>query len=119
MPSTSRLVYSTDHGRMCPDCGRPDDACSCRADARSAVPQGDGTARIAYETQGRKGKGGTVVRGIPLEAAALAQLGKELRTGCGAGGTTKDGVIEIQGDHRDAVAAVLAQRGLAVKRVGG
>lgn len=119
MPSApSRLVYSTDHGRMCPDCGQPDAACTCRAAAR-AVPQGDGVARIAYETKGRKGKGATVIRGVPLDAAALVLLGKELRTRCGCGGTAKDGVIEIQGDHRDTVTAALVQRGMTVKRTGG
>lgn len=74
--------------------------------------------RIALDTKGRKGKGVTVVRGVALDADALAALGKQLKAACGSGGTTKDGVIEIQGDHRDAVAKALEARGMKVKRVG-
>ncbi|MFO5095415.1 stress response translation initiation inhibitor YciH, partial [Salmonella enterica subsp. enterica serovar 1,4,[5],12:i:-] len=60
-------------------------------------PQGDGIVRVSRETAGRKGKGVTVVRGLPLDDAALTALGKQLKASCGSGGTVKDGVIEIQG----------------------
>ena len=67
------LVYSTEGGRMCPACRRP----------------------VARETKGRGGKAVTVVRGVPVDAATLAALGRQLRTVCGSGGTVKDGAIEL------------------------
>ncbi|XAH23496.1 translation initiation factor Sui1 [Xylophilus sp. GW821-FHT01B05] len=111
------LVYSTDAGRMCPDCRQPVAQCVCKAQA--AVPRGDGTVRVSYETKGRGGKGVTLARGIPLAADALAALGKQLRSACGAGGTVKDGTVEVQGDHRDTVIAALQKQGYTVKRAGG
>ncbi|MDP9902050.1 translation initiation factor Sui1 [Variovorax ginsengisoli] len=114
----SRLVYSTDTGRICPDCGQPKAACICKQ-AKAAAPTGDGVVRVSYETKGRKGKGVTVVRGVLLDDKALTLLGKQLKSGCGSGGTTKDGVIEIQGDHREFVIAALQKQGLTVKRAGG
>ncbi len=116
--SGSRLVYSTDSGRVCPDCRQPVAGCTCRSAAKAAPPS-DGVVRVAYETKGRGGKGVTVVRGVPLDADALLALGKQLRTACGAGGTTKDHVIEVQGDHRETVTATLQKLGHTVKRVGG
>ena len=120
MKSASRtggLVYSTDAGRMCPDCRQPVAECTCRQ-ARPR-PAGDGTARVSRESKGRGGKTVTVVRGLPLDDAALVPLGKLLRTGCGSGGTVKDGVIEIQGDHRDTLVTELQSRGYDAKRSGG
>ena len=75
--------------------------------------------RVGRETQGRKGKGVTVVSGVPLRGEALAGLASELKRLCGSGGTVRDGVIEIQGDHRDRLVAELAGRGWTVKRSGG
>ena len=120
MRSTSKaggLVYSTDAGRMCPDCRQPVASCTCnKAPPR---PVGDGTARVSRESKGRGGKTVTLVRGLALDDAALAQLGKQLRTGCGSGGTVKDGVIEVQGDHADQVLEMLRKQGHAAKRAGG
>ena len=114
---TGGLVYSTDSGRMCPACRQPVAQCAC---ARTAPPvAGDGIVRVSRETQGRKGKGVTVVRGLALDALSLARLERELKAACGSGGTVKDGVIEIQGDHRDRVVAQLQSAGMTVKRVGG
>lgn len=113
------LVYSTDSGRMCPACRRPVSTCSCKADAAASQPKGDGTVRVSRETKGRGGKAVTVVRGVPLEAADLLGLGKRLRTACGSGGTVKDGVLEIQGDHVERVMAQLQADGFTVKRSGG
>jgi translation initiation factor 1 len=93
-------------------------ACVCAASAR-AVPAGDGIGRVSREKQGRGGKTVTVVRGLPLDADALATLGKRLRTACGAGGTCKDGVLEVQGDHAERVMAFLQAEGLKAKRSGG
>jgi translation initiation factor 1 len=114
---TSRLVYSTDTGRVCPGCGQA--AADCRCKALAATPKGDGIVRVSHETKGRKGKGVTLVRGVPVDAAALAALGKQLKAQCGTGGTVKDGVIEVQGDHRDTVIAALQKQGMTVKRAGG
>lgn len=111
------LVYSTDGGRMCPACRQPMAACVCKAPA--APPAGDGVVRVSRETQGRRGKAVTVVRGVALDAAALAGLGKQLKALCGAGGSVKDGVIEVQGEHLDKVMAHLRQQGFTVKRAGG
>ena len=110
------LVYSTDAGRMCPVCRRPIAACACKQQAASS---GDGIVRVSRETKGRAGKGVTVVKGLALDAAALALLGKELKTACGSGGTVKDGVIEVQGDHCDRVIERLKAQGWTVKRAGG
>jgi len=116
--SGSRLVYSTEAGRMCPACRQPLAACSCAAQAR-AQPVGDGRVRVSREKQGRGGKTVTVVRGLALDADALAALGKQLRAACGAGGTERDGVLEVQGDHVERVLAWLQQQGHAAKRSGG
>lgn len=112
------LVYSTDGGRTCPQCRQPVAACLCRQRA-AAPPAGDGVVRVSRETAGRRGKVMTLVRGVPLEAAALAELGKALKGACGAGGSVKDGVIEVQGDHADKLLALLRERGFTVKRAGG
>jgi len=115
--SSSRLVYSTDKGRVCPDCRQA--AADCRCKAMTAAPKGDGIVRVSLDTKGRKGKGVTLVRGVPLAPDALTALAKQLKANCGSGGTVKDGVIEIQGDHRDTVVAALQKQGMTVKRAGG
>ena len=115
--SSSRLVYSTEKGRVCPDCRQASADCRCKALA--AVPKGDGIVRVSLDTKGRKGKGVTLVRGVPLAADALTALAKQLKANCGSGGTVKDGVIEIQGDHRDTVVTALQKQGMTVKRAGG
>ena len=114
--TTGGLVYSTEAGRMCPACRNPVAQCSCNL---AAVARGDGVVRVSRETKGRGGKAVTVVRGVPLAADQLAELGKQLRTSCGCGGTVKDGVIEVQGDHAERVVDLLKARGHTVKRAGG
>ncbi|OEZ57183.1 translation initiation factor Sui1 [Duganella sp. HH105] len=114
----TRLVYSTETGRMCPDCGQPVADCSCKAAAKSK-PAGDGVVRVSRESKGRGGKTVTLVKGLALDATALALLGKQLRSACGSGGTVKDGVIEIQGDHCDLVMEALKKQGHQPKRTGG
>lgn len=113
---SSKLVYSTESGRMCPDCLQPASACACSA---KAVILGDGVVRVSRQTKGRGGKSVTVVKGLALDAIALAQLGKQLRTACGSGGTVKDGVIEVQGDHCDLIMKALTEQGHQPKRAGG
>ncbi len=80
---------------------------------------GDGIARIRRETGGRGGKTVTTIAGLALDEAALATLAKRLKTACGTGGTVRDGTIELQGDHRDALLALLAREGLRGKLAGG
>lgn len=111
------LVYSTESGRMCPVCRQPVAQCLCRQ--AKAVPAGDGIVRVSRETKGRGGKAVTLVKGVALDAAGLAALGKQLKAACGSGGTVKDGVIEVQGEHCDRVIEVLKAQGFTVKRAGG
>lgn len=111
-------VYSTEHGRTCRACGEPQGSCVCRQQRQDA-PAGDGVVRISLETKGRKGKGMTLVSGLPLAEKELAAVAKQLKKRCGSGGTVKNGVVEIQGDHRDTLLAELARQGYRVKRAGG
>jgi len=103
---------------MCPACRRPVAQCVC-ARARAAQPPADGIVRVSRETKGRGGKAVTLVKGLPLDAPALAALGRELKAACGSGGTVKDGVIEVQGDHCERLIQLLQAQGHKVKRAGG
>ena len=117
-PGPGGLVYSTESGRMCPACRQPLTVCGCAARERAA-PRGDGVVRVSRETKGRGGKAVTLVRGLALDDAALAALGKRLRSACGAGGTVKDGMLEVQGDHVERVLGWLQQEGISANRAGG
>ena len=116
--TNSRLVYSSASGRICPKCKKPIAACACSQSA-ATLPPGDGVVRVGRETKGRKGKGMTLITGIPLPTDKLKKLAKELKQKCGTGGTLKDGVIEIQGDHRDVLKEELSKLGYTVKLSGG
>jgi translation initiation factor 1 len=100
-------------------CGTADREARAAAEAEAAAIRGDGVVRVGRETQGRKGKGVTTVRGVPLDAAGLAALAKELKKRCGTGGAVKDRTIEIQGDHRDLIVGLLRERGWTAKKAGG
>ncbi len=102
---------------MCPVCRQP--MAGCRCSAAKARPPTDGVVRVSRETKGRAGKGVTLVRGLTLEPLALAALGRQLKTACGSGGTVKEGVIEVQGDHCGRVMEMLTSQGFVVKRAGG
>jgi translation initiation factor 1 len=119
--SNGRLVYTTGPGRLCPECARPVADCRCRRSkpAQAIAPKGDGVVRVGRQTQGRKGKGVTVITGLPLAGAALDELATRLKKRCGSGGTVHEGVIEIQGDHRDTLVTELGRLGYTVKRSGG
>lgn len=117
MDRDSRLVYSTEQGKMCPGCAKPVGDCGCRPTDRR--PAGDGRVRVLRETKGRKGKGVTLITGLPLPGPELKALGRQLKQACGSGGTVKNGTIEIQGDHRDRLLEELAKRGFTAKRAGG
>jgi len=111
------VVYSTDVGRVCPNCGKPMAACSCKQN--KSVSKTDGVVRIGRETKGRGGKSVNVITGLGLASAELEKLCAQLKKRCGTGGTTKDGTIEIQGEHRDTLVAELTKLGYAVKKAGG
>lgn len=113
----SRLVYSTDGGRV----RYPDDT---PTRPRGPAPKGakvpdDGVVRLFRERGGRGGKTVTVIRGLPERGAALEARATELKRLCGAGGGVKDGTIEIQGDHRERLAERLRTLGYTVKIAGG
>ncbi|MCV9877608.1 stress response translation initiation inhibitor YciH [Brenneria izbisi] len=103
----SRLVYSTETGRIKPE------------EERVVRAPGDGIVRIQRQTSGRKGKGVCVISGIDLDDDALGKLAAELKKKCGCGGAVKDGVIEIQGDKRDLLKQLLEAKGMKVKLAGG
>jgi translation initiation factor 1 len=113
----SRIVYSTGIGSLCPNCRRPVRECVCPKGAPGAAKPG--AVRVARETQGRAGKGVTTIRGLPLASSDLEALATKLKKRCGSGGTLRDGVIEIQGDHRDVIVAELIKAGWQAKRSGG
>jgi translation initiation factor 1 len=112
----SGLVYSTDSGRHCPDCSQPVDACICK---QTLIPEGDGIARVRRESKGRGGKTVTTISGVPLALDALQELASALKKRCGCGGSLKDGVIEIQGEHVELLIAELIKRGFKAKKSGG
>lgn len=105
--SNSRLVYSTDSGRI------------DEPKAKVERPKGDCIVRIQRQTSGRKGKGVCLISGIDLDDAELTKLAAELKKKCGCGGAVKDGIIEIQGDKRDLIKSLLEAKGMKVKLAGG
>jgi len=114
------LVYSTDQGRICPGCQRPQDECVCNDRSRPRTgASGDGTVIVSRETKGRKGAGVTLISGLPLADKALNALAKKLKARCGVGGSVKEGVIELQGEQRDRVVTLLEAEGHRAKRSGG
>ncbi|MBI2940444.1 MAG: stress response translation initiation inhibitor YciH [Chloroflexi bacterium] len=117
--SDHRLVYSTAGGRVdyCPRCERRKEMCVC-GNRRMAAPN-DGVVRLQRDRRNRGGKTVTVITGIPGDTAALTALATELKRLCGSGGGVRDGAIEIQGDHRERLAARLTELGYRVKLAGG
>jgi translation initiation factor 1 len=105
----SRLVYSTEAGRIVPG----------KDSVPPRRPRGDGIVRLRREVKGRRGKTVTTIEGIPLPDDDLRSLAGELKRRCGSGGSVKEGVIEIQGDHRNTLVPELEGRGYTVKRSGG
>ena len=102
-----KLVYSSAKGRI------------GQAAESPRAPRGDGVVRVRRESQGRGGKTVTTIAGLSLASDALAELASELKRACGTGGTVRDYVIEIQGDHRARLVEQLELRGYTVKLAGG
>ena len=113
----ARIVYSTGIGSLCPNCRRPVRDCVCPKGAPGAAKPG--TVRVGREVKGRAGKGVTTVTGLPLSLADIEALATRLKKRCGSGGTVREGIIEIQGDHRDVIVAELVKAGFAAKKSGG
>lgn len=114
------LVYSTELGDICPGCQQALAQCRCAEQAeQERIAALDGIIRIRRETSGRKGKGVTTVSGLPLPDTELQALAKTLKKACGTGGSIQDGIVEIQGDHRQRIKRELEHRGYTVKLAGG
>ncbi|MCC6176316.1 MAG: stress response translation initiation inhibitor YciH [Chloroflexi bacterium] len=115
----NRVVYDSDRGRLdrCSNCKRRLEACVCPKPRQPAG--GDGVVRVSRDRKGRRGKTVTVVTGLPGNDAALGEIATTLKRLCGSGGTVSDGNLEIQGDHRERVAARLTELGYRVKLAGG
>jgi translation initiation factor 1 len=119
--NNSRLVYSTEKGRVCPNCGHPVKKCRCKKGKSSSPKQVlcDGILRIRREVKGRKGKGVTTITGFDLDARELKEKAAGLKRLCGTGGSVKEGTVIIQGDHRNTLLAELQRQGYNVKLAGG
>ena len=113
----ARIVYSTGIGVLCPNCRRPVRECVCPKGAPGAA--GAAAVRVAREIKGRAGKGVTTITGLPLSLSDIEALATKLKKRCGSGGTVLEGIIEIQGDHRDAIVAELIKMGWPAKKSGG
>lgn len=118
--SNLRVVYSSEKGRMCPECKKPIAKCRCKGRKKEASrPPTDGVVRVRREKKGRGGKTATTVSGVEGDDKALKKLAKELKGKCGVGGSVKDWVIIIQGDHVDKVVELLKAKGMNAKKAGG
>lgn len=125
-PLARKPVYSTD-GRTivdrrpahCSDCQRPLTACVCSDRRQKHGAAADGIVRVARDRKQRGGKTVTVITGLPGADGVLADVAGKLKRLCGSGGTVKDGVVEVQGDHRDKIAEALRGMGYTVKLAGG
>ncbi len=104
----SRLVYSTDQGRIKED-----------KKVENEIPETDGVVRVRSEKKGRGGKTVTVITGLPMSGNDLKGFAKQLKKRCGGGGAVKDGAIELQGDHVDTMVTELIKQGYNAKRAGG
>jgi len=115
----SKRVYSTDTSSLCQACGYKLSACKCRANSDLRIRGGDDKVRVSRESKGRKGSGVSLISGLPLAEKELKILAKKLKQICGSGGSVKQGIIEIQGEHRDKLVAELKKIGYAAVKAGG
>ena len=118
--NNSRLVYSTKTGKICPSCHKPVSECTCKKKKPRSLTniKYDGIIRIQREVKGRKDKTVTTVSGFQINANELKNLASQLKRRCGTGGSVKDGVIIIQGDHRNTLITELKNRGFNAKIAG-
>ena len=119
--TNSRLVYTTEFGQICPQCQKPVSGCLCKKKKpkHSLKIKQDGIIRIRREVKGRKGKTVTVIYGFQFDQVDLKSLAKQLKQQCGTGGSVKDDMIIIQGDHREKLMKLLKAQGHKVKLSGG
>ena len=118
----SRLIYSTESGKICSSCGKAVLECICKkkkVNRKLSPYPNDGIVRIGRETKGRKGKTVTAIFDVPLDDKNLQQFAKTLKRRCGTGGTVKDGAIEIQGGHKKTLLDEIKKQGYTVKIAGG
>ena len=119
--TNSRLVYSTESGQICPSCQKPVSECICKKKTLKTQleTKQDGIIRIRREVKGRKGKTVTVIYGFQSDQSNLKAITKQLKQQCGTGGSVKDDMIIIQGDHRENLMKLLKAQGHKVKLSGG
>ena len=115
------MVYSTETGKICPSCQRPVSKCNCKKKKSKSQTdiKYDGIIRIRREVKGRKGKTVTTISGFEIDTNELKELATRLKRKCGTGGSVKDDVIIIQGDHRETLLSELKDQGYTVKVAGG
>lgn len=117
----SRLIYSTESGKICPTCQKPVSKFSCKkkkSNSQSNIKL-DGIIRVQREVKGRKGKTVTTISGFQINEDELKDLATQLKRRCGTGGSVKDGLIIIQGDHRETLIVELKDREFKAKMAGG
>jgi translation initiation factor 1 len=114
--SKNKIVYSTDPDwkETCPECDLPVDDCICQKGSETS-----GKSKPVYLKREVKGRGGKTVTTISNIGNDIKSVQKELQRLCGAGGTNKKGVIEIQGDHRQKIKEYLKGKGYPVVLAGG
>jgi translation initiation factor 1 len=117
MSGMTRIIYSTGIGSLCPNCRRAVRECVCPKGAPGSA--GPVAVRVGREIKGRAGKGVTTITGLPMPPGDIETLATQLKKRCGSGGTVRNGVIEIQGEHRDVIVAELVKLGWQAKKSGG
>jgi translation initiation factor 1 len=110
-----RVVYSTAAGKICPGCGWPARQCCCHQSTENEAVPTRIVAKLRVEKKGRGGKTVSVVHGLPHNDVFLKDLCQELKRACGTGGAVLEGAVELQGDLRDRIRAVLLKKGFVVK----
>ncbi len=111
----SGIVYSTEKGRLCPDCGEPVDSCRCETHRKSQV-LGSGKVRVRREVKKRGGKSVSVINGLAMNEQSLKECCREIKQKLGVGGAVKGGNIEIQGEHISYIIEHLKKKGIDAKK---
>ena len=116
----SGLIYSSEHGKMCPACSQPFTSCKCSeiASKKQNSPSSN-CVEVRRETKARKGSGVVVIRNLPLSKSDTQSFAKHRKAKCGTGGTVKDCVVEIQGDNVELIMDEIQKQGWKVKKIGG